>query len=109
MTNADFITGKRPVNVTIDLENLDPATGFKMRVESDPTSRIELIEAVDIEIFRQQVLLSLQKIAVAAIGPKKGPVAYLRVTVSLNDTVAAPVLGSGSPLRPSQMYSSVPL
>ena len=63
MTRSGFVTEARPVDITIDLDDLDPARGFKVLVEDDPASLISLVEAVDPEIFRQQVLYDLQKIA----------------------------------------------
>jgi inosine-uridine nucleoside N-ribohydrolase len=66
MANAGFITSKRLVDVTIDLDDLDPASGFRVKVETDPSSNIFVVEAVDVGIFRQQVLRSLEKIATAA-------------------------------------------
>ena len=63
MTRSGFVTEARPVDITIDLDDLDPARGFKVLVEDDPASLVSLVEAVDPEIFGQQVLYDLQKIA----------------------------------------------
>jgi hypothetical protein len=63
MIRSGFVTEARAVDITIDLDDLDPARGFKVLVENDPASRISLVEAVNPEIFRQQVLYDLQKIA----------------------------------------------
>ena len=66
MSRPDFITRSRPVDIAIDLNDLDPARGFKVDVVDDPASRIRLVEMVDAEIFRRQLLHDLQKIAAAA-------------------------------------------
>jgi inosine-uridine nucleoside N-ribohydrolase len=66
MSRPDFITRSRPVDIAIDLADLDPARGFKVDVVDDPASRIRLVEMVDAEIFRQQLLHALRKIAAAS-------------------------------------------
>ncbi len=43
------------VDVDIDLNNLDPARGFLVEVKENPNSRIELIEAIDIEFFENEM------------------------------------------------------
>ena len=83
MARADFITKTRSVDITIDLNDLDPAKGFRVNLETDPTSRIVLIEAVDPEIFRQQVLRDFQKIAAATVSPS---------TMARNPACPKPVL-----------------
>jgi inosine-uridine nucleoside N-ribohydrolase len=73
MSRPDFITKARSVDITIDLNDLDPARGFKVTVTTDPASRITLVEAVDREIFRQQLLYALRKIAAASRKPACWP------------------------------------
>jgi inosine-uridine nucleoside N-ribohydrolase len=63
MTRPDFVTETRRVDISIDLDDLDPARGFKVRVKDNPASRIRLVENVNSEVFRQQVLHDLQKIS----------------------------------------------
>lgn len=62
MTRPDFVTVTRKVDISIDLDDLDPRRGFNVRVEDSPASNISLVEAVNPEIFRQQLLYDLQKI-----------------------------------------------
>lgn len=62
MTRPDFVTAARPVDIMIDLTDLDPAKGFRVLVEDNPSSRISLVESVDPEIFRQQVIGDLKKL-----------------------------------------------
>jgi hypothetical protein len=68
MARPEFITSKRMVDITIDLDDLDPATGFRVIVETDPSSNFAVVETVDIEVFRQQVLVGLRKVAAAKKG-----------------------------------------
>jgi len=68
MARPDFMTRTRPVAIRIDLDDLDPARGFRVSVTDDPTSRIDLVEALDPAIFRQQLLLDLRRIARATGG-----------------------------------------
>lgn len=66
MASGEFVTETRPVDVTIDLDDLDPARGFSVQVSTNPDSRIALVEALDTEIFRQQMLEGLRGIAATA-------------------------------------------
>lgn len=66
MIRSDFIVRARPVDIRIDLDDLDPGSGFRVLVEADQASRIDLVEELDPEIFREQVLLDLRRIATAA-------------------------------------------
>jgi inosine-uridine nucleoside N-ribohydrolase len=69
MARPDFIVRSRPVAIRIDLDDRDPARGYRVRVTDDPASRIDLVEALAPEIFRQQLLLDLRRIAKATSGP----------------------------------------
>jgi len=63
LNRADFVTRIRPVDITLDLNNIDTIKGFNVKVKSDLNSRIEIVEALDTRVFRQQVLNGLQQIA----------------------------------------------
>ena len=66
MATPDFVTEARPVDVAIDLNDLDPAKGYKVSVKDNPKSLISLVEEVDPAIFQKEVLEDLQRIAAAA-------------------------------------------
>jgi len=68
LARPDFITRVRPVDISIDLDDLDPASGYRVLVKDDRASRIDLVEAPAPEIFGQQLLLDLRRIAKAAGG-----------------------------------------
>ncbi len=65
MATPDFVTEARPVDVAIDLNDLDPANGYKVSVKDNPKSLISLVEEVDPAIFQKEVLEDLQRIAAA--------------------------------------------
>jgi hypothetical protein len=67
ISRAGLVTRKRPVNITIDLSDLDPARGYRVVVEDGPASGINLVEAIDPKVFRHQVLRDLQKIAGSSV------------------------------------------
>jgi hypothetical protein len=62
MTTPDLILRQRRVRIQIDLEDLDPDRGFRVEVSDDPHSRIGLIEAIDAEVFREQVIKDLRRL-----------------------------------------------
>lgn len=61
---ADFIIGVRPVDIKIDLDDLDAVKGFKVLVTDDPDSSIQLVEEVVPNVFQQQMLSNLQMISI---------------------------------------------
>ena len=63
IARADLITKSRPVDITIDLKNLDRSRGFNVIVEDNDSSHMSLVEEVDTELFRHQVFYDLQKLA----------------------------------------------
>ena len=62
MTTPGFIRRQRPVRIAIDRGDLDPARGFRVDVSDDPTSRISLVEAIDVETFRKEVIADLRRL-----------------------------------------------
>jgi len=56
-----FVTKTTSVDITINLTDLDPARGYRVAVQENPVSNLSMVEMVDSEIFREQVLLALQK------------------------------------------------
>lgn len=69
MTRPEMITSSRMVDISIDLEDLDPATGFNVMVKIDPASHIAMVGSVDIEVFRDQLLHGLQLMPTALLNP----------------------------------------
>lgn len=62
MTTPGLIRRQRPVRIAIDPDNIDPVSGFRVEVRDDAESRIHLVEAIDVEIFREAVSAGLQKL-----------------------------------------------
>ena len=60
MTTPGLIQAKRPVAITIDLAELDPALGYAVTVRVDARSKIQLVDAIDTGLFRRRVTTVLQ-------------------------------------------------
>ena len=60
---SDFVISTRPVVITIDPQDFRAKNGFNVTVKTDADSEIILVEELDIEVFREQVVFDLQQIA----------------------------------------------
>ena len=56
LSSAELVTRVRAVDISIDLEDLDPEQGYKVLVKENSASNIKSIEAIDTLAFYQQVL-----------------------------------------------------
>ncbi len=61
--NAELATRVQAVDISIDLENLDPEQGFKVLVQENSASNIKSIEAIDTLVFQQQMLSMIRGIS----------------------------------------------
>jgi inosine-uridine nucleoside N-ribohydrolase len=57
--NHDLIALEEPVYVNIDLNDLDKAKGFRVYVEPNASSKIKLVEKIDVDVFKQELIKSL--------------------------------------------------
>ena len=60
MTTPKLIQRQRPVRIAIELGDLDPDRGFRVELSDDARSRISLVEAIDAEVFREQLSKDLR-------------------------------------------------
>jgi len=56
LSNPDLLSRVRAVDISIDLEDLDPKQGYQVLVKDNSASNIRSIEAIDIAAFEQQAL-----------------------------------------------------
>jgi hypothetical protein len=63
MMRSDFSTKTTPIDVTIEFGPDYETSGARVGVKADPESNIELMEAMDKMVFREQVLIGLESIA----------------------------------------------
>lgn len=61
--NEKMIVKATPVNVNMDLSDLDKNKGYLVRVTPNPDSKIKLIEEIDVEIFKNEVEKSFKVLA----------------------------------------------
>jgi hypothetical protein len=66
LSNADFVTRVKAVDISIDLEDIDPNQGYKVLVNEISNSNIKSIEAIDIAAFNHQFISLLHKISTSS-------------------------------------------
>lgn len=60
MLNPKITTSSAPVNIEIDLKNVDQARGYKVNVNENPQSKIQLVTAIDSSLFASELLEGLK-------------------------------------------------
>jgi len=58
--NNNLIQKKIPVDLCIDLNDLDVAKGFRIQVTHNLSSNIQLVDSIDIEIFTKEFISSFE-------------------------------------------------
>lgn len=55
LSNPELVIRVQAVDISIDLEDLDPAQGYRVTVKENSASNIKSIEAIDTLAFRRQI------------------------------------------------------
>jgi len=62
INDTELVTRLRAVEIRIDLEDLNPAKGYKVSVKENSASKIRLVEAIDTLNFNQQALSIIRRL-----------------------------------------------
>lgn len=62
LLNSKLVTSSEPVNISIDLKDLDASRGYRVDVSANPDSKIRLVTGIDTRVFGDEMILSLKNI-----------------------------------------------
>lgn len=63
IVNPAFILTREAVDIRMDIDDFNKDKGFRVYVTPDPASKIDLVQAIDVEIFKSELIKSFDILA----------------------------------------------